>query len=254
MRLQVARRLLIRPSAFFFARRDELKRLSKREIKFRFDMIDDVKVRIDRIERGHTVTRLEGVECRLDVLRAERRDLANTGLIEASVNSYPARQSDGCPPRGTKPEKDGFDGLFMGPRDRRVCIHSRGLDFDSNTRRYEKFLEDHPIGSFVEADVVARFSNKLRIMFDCGLITKLAVTDYVDRWPYCRYIDLVSVHFPHRIEVIVRRVDVARHVVAVSMHGYVRDPGYCNFSAGYRRSYDAPNGKFALLPWNRPRV
>lgn len=230
-----------------------MKRLSKREIKFRFDLVDDVKVRIDRIEHGHAVTRLEGVECRLDVLRDERRDLANTGSIEATVTSYPERQNDGCPPKGTKPEKEGVDGLFRSPGDKRVCIHSRGLDFESNTRHYEKFLKDHPVGSFVEADVVARFSNKLRIIFDCGLITKLAVTDYVDRWPYCRRMDLVSVHFPNRIEVIVRRVDPGRQVISVSMHGYVSDSSYCNFAAGYRRAYDAMNGQFRDLPWDRKR-
>jgi hypothetical protein len=232
---------------------DGMKRVSKRDIRFRFEMVDDAKVRIESIERGHAITRLEGVECHLEVLRTERRDLSNTGMIRAFVNSYPGRQGDGCPPRCTKPEKGESAGFLRGLHWRRPSLHSQGLDHDAVTCRYEQFMHDHPVGSLVEADVVACFRNKIRIILDGDLASKLVMGDYVDRWPYCRRMDLGSLHLSNRIEVIVRRVDPPRHVIAVSMHGYPRDAGYCNYSAGYRQAYDVQKGQFRLLPWDRER-
>ncbi len=50
---------------------------------------------------------------------------------------------------------------------------------------------------------------------------------------------------------IVRRLNLERQVIVVTMYGYPRDPKYCNAAAGYRSAYDAREGMFVRLPWDR---
>lgn len=229
-----------------------MKRMSKREIEFRFDLMDEARVRIERFERGHAITKLEGIECRLGLLRSERRDLLATGVLLASVTSYPSRVGDGWLPRGTVEVKDDLVGFFNHRSGRQpVCLHSTGLDFDTNTRKYEQFARRHPVGSLVEAEVMAVLRNKVTLLFEGEIFSKMSISDYVDRWPSRRRNDLESFYWPARIEVIVRRIDPRRHIVAVSMHGYPKDDKYCAAAAGYRPSYDASKGMFKRLPWER---
>lgn len=229
-----------------------MKRMSKREIGFRFDMIYEARVRIDRLEGGNAVVKLEGVECRFDLLRTERRDLSATGAIPSFVNSYEARQGDGWLPRGTKHDESEIQRFFRATsRKRPVYIHSVGLDSGSNHQKYEDFARLHPVGSIVEGEVIDRYSDKIRIRLEGGVNVRMGIRDYVDRWPRVRRLDLGNVHWPNRVEVIVRRIDLERHVVVVTMHGYPKDGKYCNATAGYRASYDAREGMFRLLPWER---
>ncbi len=228
-----------------------MKRMSKREMQFRFDLIDETRVRIDRIERGHAVAVLEGVECRLDLGRSERRDIAKPGAIRARLSSYPKRIGDGSPARGTKPGEDLWEGFPVRPRDRQVYLNSLGLALEWDPEPYERFARRHPVGSLVEAEVVAVHRHHIRLRFEGGLQSRASSRDHWDRWPHRRRVDRMSDHVPSRVEVIVRRLDPRRNIINVSMHGYPRDGKYCNAAAGYRSAYDAQKGIFRLLPWER---
>ena len=228
-----------------------MKRTSKREMQFRFDLIDETRVRIDRIERGHAVAVLEGVECRLDRGRSEARDIAKTGTIQVQLTSYPKRIGDGLLARGTKPNKDPWDGFLARSTDRQVHLNSLGLALKWDPEPYEAFARRHPVGSLVEAEVVRVHRHHIRLRFKGGLQSRASTGDYWDRWPHCRRVDRTIYHVANRIEVIVRRLDPRRNIINVSMHGYPRDDKYCNATAGYRSAYDAQNGIFQLLPWER---
>lgn len=226
-----------------------MRRVSKRDIEFRFDLIDEVRVPVIDLERPGALVKVDGIECHLTLLSKEWNDLARPGVIHAGVSTYPNRQGDGWLPKGTGPDPDALS--FFRPRAGRVCLGSDGVDFDARTTRYEAFAKRHPIGSLMEARTVTRHSNKIRVELPGGLITRMATTDYVDRWPSCPRMDVSTMDFPEKLEVIVRRVDPIRHVIAVTMHGYPRDPKYCNAASGYRRAYDPREGMFVLLPWDR---
>jgi hypothetical protein len=170
-------------------------------------------------------------------------------VIKAAVSNYPNRQGDGWLAKGTQPDPDAFS-LYRQHAER-VCLGSDALDLDARTVHYEAFARRYPVGSIVEARTVSRHSNKIGIELSGGLITRMAATDYVDRWPYCRRMDVNGIDFPEMLEVIVRRVDPSRHVIAVTMHGYPRDPKFCNAASGYRRAYDPREGMFVQLPWDR---
>ncbi len=228
-----------------------MRRMSKREMEFRLDLVDKVRVRIDRIERGHAVAVLQGVECRLDLGRSERRDIAKPGAIRARLSSYPKRIGDGSLARGTKPSKDLWDGFLARSRDRQVRLNSQGLALEWDLEPYETFARHHPVGSLVEAEVVRVYRHHIRLLFDGGLQSRASIGDHWDRWPRCWRVDRMSYHLPNRVEVIVRRLDPGRNIINVSMHGYPQDGKYCNAAAGYRSAYDAQKGIFRLLPWER---
>jgi hypothetical protein len=245
--------LVASPFRAFYSKEMTMKRVSKRDMQFRFDLLDQVKVGIDRIERGHAITIVAGVACRLDLLRAERQDLGKVGPFKAHVSAYPEREGDGWLAKGTRHSQDPIDAYFRRAWKRGVWMRSQGLDGDSESERYEAFAQRHPVGSMVEAAVVRVKGNYVRLRFDGGLCTRIAVWNCVDRWPACRRMDVPEIRWPNHVEVIVRRVDPKRHVIQVSMHGYQRDDDYCNAAAGYRSGYDASAGPFRQLPWDRAR-
>jgi hypothetical protein len=226
-----------------------MRRVSKRDIGFRFDFVNEVRVPVIHREHKGGKVMLEGVDCHLTLLPDEWRDLAHPGVIHARVSDFPERKGDGWLPKGTKPDTDAFP--FPWRSSGNVTMVSEGVQSYANTLRYEAFARRYPVGSLVEARTVTRHSNKIRIELPGGLITRMATTDYVDRWPSCPRTDVSTLDFPERVEVIVRRIYPSRHVVTVTMHGYPRDPKYCNAASGYRRNYDAQEGAFVLLPWNR---
>lgn len=227
-----------------------MRRISKREIGFRFDLQGVVRVRIHRLEGGHAVTKLNGIECRLDVLRSERRDLGNVTGVLAHVDSLPPRLGDGWLPRGKgSPKADLGDFFSQCSGGRPVCLRSQGLDHPPC--RYEAFARLHPVGSLVEAEVIQTFNRKVRLRFDGGIVCTMANGDYVHRWPRGARIDRDRIDWPRRIEVIVRRIDVRRQYLDVSTHGYPKDDKYCDAAAGYRSGYDAQRGIFRRLPWEK---
>ncbi len=228
-----------------------MRRISKREIAFRVDMLDRVRVDIERLERGHAVVKLEGIECRLEIARSERRDLATSGKQIASVVSYPNRLGDGMPPRGLRQDRDAPDGLFRGLQELRVCLTTPGCDHDVSTRRYQRFEKKYPVGSLIEAEVISVFRDKIRMRLAHQVYATMPINSYVDRLPNWRRMDLSRFPVPERLEVIVRSVNPEGRRVEVTLHGYQRDQKYCNATAGYRQTYDAHEGMFRLLPWRR---
>jgi hypothetical protein len=228
-----------------------MRRVSKREVQFRFDLIDEVRVAVTDLGPRSANVQVAGVSCHLSLLRSEWQDITRPGVLRAWVADYPVRNGDGSLPKGTRPDGNEFPGLIN--RSRQVSLGTDGVEAGARSLLYEKFLRDHPLGSIVEARVVERYSNKLRIMFPCGLSTRMATTDYVDRWPKCTRMEVGNLNFPDHIEVIVRRVDIENRVIAVTMHGFPRDQKYCDAASGYRSHYDAVAADFSVLPWNRTR-
>ena len=228
-----------------------MRRMSKREIGFRFDLIRDTRVKIDRLEHGHAVAMLEGVECRLDIPRSERRDLAKSEVVRAVLSDYPRSNGEGSPPRGTRPDKNDWFAKIVRVSNSRIRLRSSGFDRESLTRRYEAFALRHPVGSMVDALVTIGPRNRIRLRIDDGLQCRITRVDCADPWPRRPRADPGTVHLPARVEVIVRRVIPEGRMVSVSIHGYPQDGKYCNAAAGYRSTYDARSGMFQLMPWER---
>jgi hypothetical protein len=242
---------LIFASSFraFYSGEHEMRRVSKREIGFRFGLVDEVRVPVlHRVRRG-AEARLEGVECHLELLPDEWNDVARPGVIRARLSFFPERQGDGCLAKGTKPDPEAL--LFNWRTSGRVSLVSDGVHSDAKTLRYEAFARRYPVGSLVEARVLAQNTNKVRLELPGGLITRMASADYWHRWPDCHRSEVHSIEYPDRIEVIVRRLNLDRQVIVVTMHGYPRDPKYCNAASGYRSAYNAREGMFIRLPWEK---
>jgi hypothetical protein len=240
---------LIVDSSFraFFLRINEMRRVSKREIGIRFGLVDEVRVHVTHREHKGAEVRLEGVDCHLALLRTEWNDLTRPGVIRAKLSACPERQGDGWLSKGTKPDSDALS--FPWRRSGPVALVSEGIHSDARTLSYEAFARRYPVGSLVEARVLSQAENRLRLELPGGVITRMASGDYWNRWPSCHRTDVHSIHFPERIEVIVRRMNLDRQVIAVTMHGYPRDPKYCNAASGYRSAYNAREGIFVQLPW-----
>lgn len=229
-----------------------MKRISKREIEFRSDMFNSVPVVIDRFEHGHAVVKAEGMTCRLDISPSERRDLKPLARRRVWLCSWPSRQGDGMLPKGYRPE--GREFWWLRGQDDRVLarLKSPGCDKDVATLRYRRYAQSHQVGELVDADVHRVYRNKIRLRLAKGVFSTLPINDYIDRMPGWTRMDLGRWPVPNRMEVILRRVDADRCVIQVTFHGYPRDPDYCNAEAGYRGRYDATEGAFRVLPWDRP--
>lgn len=230
-----------------------MKRMSKREIAYRCEMTESVQVVIDRLEHGHAVVNLDGMECRLDITRQERIDLSVAGRRRAYLTSWPNRQGDGMLPKGHRTEGD--DGFYRrgGDDQVRVRLRTPACDEDFARLRYHRYAAQHAVGEMVEAQVVSAYRNKIRLRLAKGVYSTLPITDYLDRLPGWRRIDLGRWPIPDRMEVILRHIDAERRVIRVTCHGYPRDPDYCNAASGYRAAYDAREGMFCQLPWERPQ-
>lgn len=228
-----------------------MKRVSKRDIRLRFDMIESERLAIERLERGHAVVAVAGVECRLDLTKAERGDLSIAGGYFAWLDSWPNAIGDGSPPRGHRPQEDDTWSLYRRQDRARVCFRTRGCDFDVATLRYREYARHHRVGKLVEAQVASVFSNKVRMRLAPGVWATMPITDYVDRLPGWRRVDLGRFPVPESLQVILRHIDADRHTIRVTLHGYQRDPKYCNAESGYRGAYDAREGLFRYLPWER---
>ena len=226
-----------------------MRRVSKREIGFRFGLVDEVRVPVIHRERKGAEARLEGIDCDLALLPDEWNDLARPGVIRARLSFFPERQGDGWLAKGTKPDPDAL--LFRWRTSGNVTLDSEGVHSDASHLRYEAFARRYPVGSLVEARVLAQNTNKIRLELPGGLIIRMASSDYWYRWPSCDRMEVHSIEYPQRIEVIVRRINPDRQVITVTRHGYPRDPKYCNAASGYRSTYNAREGMFVRLPWER---
>jgi hypothetical protein len=229
-----------------------MKRMSKRNMAFCCEMIESAPVVIDRLEHGHAVVKVEGMECRLDISRHERQDLRDMGSRRAYLYSWPNRQGDGMLPKGHRREDD--DSWWLRGRDDhvRARLKTSGCDEDFSILCYRQYAKAHWVGELVEAEVMSVYNNKIRLRLAKGVYSTLPIADYLDRMPGWTRMNLGRWPIPIRMEVILRRIAAERRVIDVTHHGYPRDPDYCNAAAGYRATYDAVNGQFWVLPWNRP--
>jgi hypothetical protein len=230
-----------------------MKRMSKREITFRCEMFESVPVVIDRLEHGHAVVKVDGMECRLDITRHERQDLRIVDSRRAYLASWPNRQGDGMLPKGYRPDDD--DRLWPRMKDDhiRARLRTSGSDEDFSILHYQQYAKTHQVGELVEADVVRVYRNKVRLRLAKGVYSTLPIADYLDRMPGWTRMNLGRRPILNRMEVILRRIDADRRVIAVTEHGYPRDQDYCNAAAGYRHVYDASESMFRQLPWDRGR-
>lgn len=230
-----------------------MKRMSKREIAFRCEMIESAPVVIDRLEHGHAIVQVEGMECRLDISRQERQDLRSVGTGRAYLASWPNRRGDGTLPKGYR--RDDKDTWWLRGQDDhvRARLKTSWYDEDLSILRYRQYAKTHRVGELVEVDVVSVYRNKIRLRLAKGVYSVLPIADYLDRMPGWTRMNLSRWPIPNRMEVILRRIDADRRVISVTQHGYPRDLDYCNAAAGYRGHYDATEGMFSVLPWDRPQ-
>lgn len=231
-----------------------MRRISKREINFRFDLIDRVKVTIDHFEHGYAVAKVAGVNCHLETTRAERRDIRRPGRVVAYVESFPARRGDGTLAKGFRSETNELDGFLAGRAGRSVVLNSVARTSEMVTFKYEDFAQKYPVGTLIEARVIAVYKDKIRMQLAEGVYSTMPINSYVDRLPNWRRMDLPRFPVPEQLEVIVRSVRPSLHSVTVSLHAYQRDLKYCVSASGYRHSFDAKSSQFQHLPWERDRA
>jgi hypothetical protein len=69
--------------------------VSKREIGFRFGLVNEVRVPVIRRERKGAEAKVDGVACHRELSRDEWNDLASPGVVRTRLAFVPERQGDG---------------------------------------------------------------------------------------------------------------------------------------------------------------
>jgi hypothetical protein len=228
-----------------------MRRTSKRQIRMKLAPAEELCLAVDNFDPGAGVVMIDGVACRLFIRRRERMDLSRQGGLRVRVVSVPEAGGDGWLPKGARETDENIPAFVRQLNRRPVRIESEGYERNAACEDYAAFARQFPVGSLVGADVLWVRRDKIGLRLAPGIETRMPVGDFVDRPSGWRRQDLYRLPIPDRIEVIVRRVCPERKSVTVSLHGYMQDLKYCSAAAGYRSGYDAREGMFRLLPWER---
>jgi hypothetical protein len=245
--------MIASPFRAFLHRRNGMRRTSKRQLRMNFAEGDKRRVVISQLDPGAKETTINGIGCCFQVRRNELQDLAHMDALQLTVVSVPEVEGDGRLPRGSRPDPDDIN-VWLRARNRRpVLLQSAGWEKRADCAGYAEFARQHPVGSLIEARVLWLRRDKIGLRLTDGIQARMPIGDYVDRLAGWTRLELWRLPVPDRLEVIVRSVRPELRSVTVSLHGYLQDPKYCNAAAGYRRQYDAREGMFRQLPWERGR-
>jgi hypothetical protein len=226
-----------------------MKRISNRDLRNKFDLINDVRVHIDSLGQHRAQVRVDGVECELRFRVESRWAIARPEGVPADVVEYPTTSNAGTFARGTKEEPSIFPKRKS--KDRRPTLEAAGFFGWDNTKQLSEFERQHPIGTLVTANVIFRRPRDVAVEFENGLRGRLETGYCLDHEPFkkVRWLPLPKVG--ETVEVIIRQYNWRAKEVLVSMHSYRQDAHYCSYASGYRTGFDAKGSAFARLPWGK---
>lgn len=224
-----------------------MKRISKREQRNRFDLIGEVRVHVDSLQRKGARVRVDGVECDLDFAGKARWEITRSEGIGARVDTYPNPSHSGLAPKGTKTvPQDGSTRQRDADRPRLTADGRFGRD---QAERMIAFARQHPVGSMANARVLFRRSGDVALEFVGGVRGRLKCGYCCDheRFSKVRWLGLPKAG--ETVKVVIREYNWRQHEALVSMHDYRKDDRYCIYAAGYRSAYCLSGSPFEPLPW-----
>lgn len=222
-----------------------MKRISKRELRNRFDLIDEVRVHVDSLQSKSARVSVDGVECDFDFPRSVRWQITRPEGVSAQVVSYPNPANAGFFPKGTKPDPDRF---IRKPETRRPCLNADG---QKRSEMMAAFARQHPVGTMVLAKVLFQRSGDVALEFENGVRGRLKLGHCCDHEPFRKVRWLAMPSPGETVEVIVREFNWRAHEVFVSMHKFRKDDRYCTYAAGFRGGYNIEDSPFERLPWEK---
>ena len=227
------------------------RRVSKRAMLHRLDDFPVVRIHLGNLRSSSAQVVVDGVPCALSFPRKARHELLRESGVHGYVETIPDAIGDGTMPPGSQ-SGDWARGLR-----RNHAARPTIKVFDDFTEQADgaflRYQAKHPIGSIVTGQV--RLVNRRVAILDlgCGLQGRLDKGESLDHTPGSpvQWLPLPSVG--ERVDVMVRGFIKSRRMVTVSLHTFQRDAGFCNQSAGYRRSANTEVACFRKLPWeNKP--
>lgn len=227
------------------------RRVSKRATLHRLDDFPEVRIHLDNLRSRSAQVMVDGVPCALSFPRKARRELLRESGVYGYVETIPGAIGDGSMPPGTQSGK-----YARGMRRNHAALPEIKV-FDDFTEQADgaflRYQAAHPVGSIVSGRV--KLVNRRVAILDLGLglqgrLDKGESLDHTPGSPV-RWLPLPGIG--ERVDVMVRGFIKSRRMVTVSLHSFKRDAGFCNQSAGYRRSFNADIACFRKLPWeNKP--
>jgi len=227
------------------------RRVSKRTMLHRLDDFPVVRIHLDNLRSSSARVMVDGVPCALSFPRKARRELLRESGVYGYVETIPGAIGDGYMPPGSHSEEE-----TRGMRRKNTALPKIKV-FDDFTEQADgaflRYQAAHPIGTIVAGQV--KLVNRTAAILDLGLgmqgrLNKGESLDHTPGSPV-QWLRLPGVG--ERVDVMVRGFIESLRTVTVSLHSFQRDAGFCNQSAGYRRSFNADIACFRKLPWeNKP--
>ena len=225
------------------------RRVSKREIRHRFDSIDVVRIHVDDVRSRRALVKIDGVQCQLNFVKQARGEMLREQGVLCYVESIPHAIGDGLQRAGTKSSE------YSRKHQRNSSatpVLKTPDEFTFNAElALKRFEKGHPVGSIVSAKVRFATSELAVLDLGLGLLARLEKGNCLDYEPGARVKWLALPQPGACVDVFVRGFRRATGEVMVSLHSYQRDDRFCAFASGYRSSYSAKGACFEKYPWEK---
>ena len=225
------------------------RRVSKREIRHRFDSIDIVRVHVDDVRSRSALVKIDGVQCQLKFVKQARGEMLRESGVLCYVESIPHAVGDGVQRSGTtSPDYS----RKHKPNSSAMPVLKTPDEFTFNAEfALKRFEQGHPVGSIVSAKV--RFATSKLAVLDLGQgqLARLEKGNCLDHEAGAVVKWLALPQQGACVDVFVRGFRRATGEVMVSLHSYQRDEKFCAFASGYRSSYNSKGACFEKYPWER---
>lgn len=225
------------------------RRVSKREIRHRFDSIDIVRIHVDDVRSRRALVKIDGVPCQLKFVKRARGEMLRESGVLCYVESIPHAIGDGLQRAGTKSsEYSRKHESNTSP----MPVLKTPDEFTFNAElALQRFEKRHPVGSIVSAKV--RFATRKLAVLDLGLglLARLEKGNCLDHEPGAGVKWLALPQQGACVDVFVRGFNKCTAQVMVSLHSYQRDSRFCAFASGYRSTYTSNGACFEKYPWEK---
>ena len=224
-----------------------MKRISKTQLRMRFETTQAVRAEMLYLGPRRGKVLVDGVECVLEYPASCRDELLGKRFIQALPTAVPAPLNKGCFPKGYKSPQPHEQGPLK--MDSMPVLEYTGKHMQTESDLLKAYAKAHPAGTIVLADVqsTSRRHAKLKLVGGPKAVLDLgACHDAFANEPLRR---LPLPHQGDRVRVLIRRISPCGSSADVSLHTWQMDQGFCNQEAGYKNSFNVARSHFATLPW-----
>ena len=225
------------------------RRVSKRTMLHRLDDFPVVRIHLDNLRSSSARVMVDGIACEVKFPRKARQELLRESGVYGNLETIPLPFGNGYMPPGTK------SGDYGRGMSRYTTELPKIVIFDDYTeqadRAFNQFRAAHPIGSIVSGQVILVNRQVAILDLGLGLQGRLDTGESLDHTPGSPVKWLPLPSLGECIDVMVRGLIPRIRQVSVSLHTFQRDDGFCNYSAGYRRQFNAEGACFRKLPWEK---